>query len=145
MAKKRIPELQIEEVNERVNSMYLSLLEYKREVYLCVIDSITPTEIGAYVLDYAEQEQIPLPEFLSVVTRWFYGKSESYPLSVEIARQGLTEVVSPIYRTFDTAYVSRIVGHAFFNKEQAKSKVRRRRVVPIPEGVAIKLKKNSST
>lgn len=145
MAKKKIPELQIEEVNERVNSMYLSLLEYKREVYLCVIDSITPTEIGAYVLDYAEQEQIPLPEFLSVVTRWFYGKSESYPLSVEIAKQGLTEVVSPIYRTFDTAYVSRIVGHAFFNKEQAKSKVRRRRVVPIPEGVAIKLKKNSST
>lgn len=144
MAKKRIPELKIELVNDRGNLLYMSLLEYKRENYLCIIDNITPTEIGAYVLDYAEQEEVPVQEFLSVVTHWFYSKSDNHPLSVEVARQGLTERLAPIYRTFDTTYVARIVGHAFTYDGMNKSKVRRRRVVPIPEGVEIKFKKNTT-
>lgn len=141
MAKKRIPELKIELVNDRGNLLYLALLEYKRENYLCIIDNITSSEIGAYVLDYAEQEDIPLAEFLSIVTKWFYGKSEAHPLSVELARQGLTGRVGAIFKTFDTTYVARIVGNAFTYDAMNKSKVRRRRVVPVPEGVAIRLKK----
>ena len=144
MAKKRIPELKIELISERGNYIFLSLLEYKRETYLCVIDQITSTEIGAYVLDFAEQENVPVQEFLSVVTQWFYGKSDAHPLSVEIARQGLTERCAPIYRSFDTTYVARIVGQAFAYDGMNKSKVRRRRVVPIPEGVAIRLKRPTS-
>lgn len=141
MAKKRIPELKIETVNERGNLLYLALLEYRREQYLCVIDNITPTEIGAYVLDYADQEDIPVQEFLSIVTKWFYHRSEVCPLSVEVAKQGLTQVLAPIFRTFDTTYVARIIGKAFVFDGINKTKVRRRRVIPIPEGVAIKLKK----
>lgn len=141
MAKKKIPELKVEHAEERINHRFLSLIEYKREEYLCVIDNYTSTEIGAFVLDYAEQEGINVSDFLKVATRWFYGKSEKHPLSVELARQGLTESVAPIYRTFDTTYVSRIVGQAFTYENLQKSKVRRRRVIPIPEGVAIKLKK----
>lgn len=141
MTKKRIPALKLELVQERANCLYLSLLEYKREQYLCIIDNMTSSEIGAYVLDYAEQEDIPLQEFLSLVTKWFYGKSESRPLSVEIANYGLTERLTPIFRTFDTTYVTRIVGNAFAYKEMQKSKVRRRRVIPIPEGIEIKLRR----
>lgn len=140
MTKKRIPELKIEQISGTGSLLYLSLLEYKREQYLCVIDNITPTEIGAFVLDYADQENIPVKEFLSVVTHWFYSKSEKCPLSVEIARQGLTEGLAPIYKTFDATYVSRIVGNAFTYSAMNKSKVRRRRVVPLPEGIAIRLK-----
>ena len=141
MAKKRIPALKVELINERGNLLYLSLLEYKRENYLCVIDNITPTEIGAFVLDYAEQENIPLQEFLSIVTKWFYGRSEQRPLSVEIAQHGLTSQLAPLYRTFDTTYVTRIVGNAFSYEGMQKAKVRRRRVVPIPEGVEVRLKR----
>ena len=140
MAKKRIPALKIEQVNEIANLHFMCLLEYKRENYLCIIDNITPTEIGAYVLDYAEQEDVPVAGFLSVATQWFYGKSESHPLSVELARQGLTEKLAPIFKTFDTTYVARIVGHAFSYEGMNKSKVRRRRVVAIPEGVEIRFK-----
>jgi hypothetical protein len=145
MTKKRIPALKLELVNERGNLIYLSLLEYKREQYLCIIDNMTSSEIGAYVLDYAEQEDIPLQEFLSLVTKWFYGKSESRPLSVEIANYGLTERLTPIFRTFDTTYVTRIVGNAFAYNAMQKSKVRRRRVIPIPEGIEIKLRRVEET
>lgn len=142
MAKKKIPELKVELVKDRGNLLYLALLEYKREIYLCIIDNISPNEIGAYVLDYAEQENIPINEFLSAVTLWFYKASDKHPLSVELAQQGLTEALAPIYKTFDTTYVSRIVGNAFTYEGLTKNKVRRRRVIPIPEGIPIKLKKS---
>lgn len=142
MAKKRIPELRIELINECGNLLYLALVEYKREEYLCVIDTITDSSLGAYVLDYAEQENVPVAEFLSLVTRWFYGSSDKHALSVELSRNGLTQVLSPIYKTFDAAYISRIVGNAFFHNEHVKkTKVKRRRVNPIPEGIAIRLKR----
>ena len=74
MAKKKIPELKIEEINGRGNFIYLSLIEYKREEYLCVIDSIKPNEIGAYVLDYAEQENIDLAQFFRLTTHPYQTK-----------------------------------------------------------------------
>lgn len=143
MAKKKIPELKVELVKDRGNLLYLALLEYKREVYLCIIDNIAPNEIGAYVLDYAEQESIPISELLSVATLWFYKSSEKHPLSVELAQKGLTEALAPIYKTFDATYVSRIVGNAFSYEGLSSSKVRRRRVIPIPEGVPIRLKQKA--
>jgi len=141
MTKKKIPLLKIELLHEKCNLKYLSLLEYKRETYLCIIDNIMPDEIGAYVLDYAEQENIPIYDFLSIVTRWFYGKSEERPLSVEIANHGLTSQLAPLYRTFDASYVTRIVGNAFSYKGMNKSKVKRRRIISIPEGIEITFKK----
>jgi hypothetical protein len=141
MTKKRIPALKIEDIHDKGNLKILSLVEYKRDNYLCIVDSINPNTIGAYVLDYAEQENIPVNHFISIAIRWFYSKSEHHPLSVEIAKLGLTETLSPIYRTFDASYVSRIVGNAFTFEGMNKSKVKRRRVVPISEGIEIRLKK----
>lgn len=142
MAKKRIPELKIEIVNSRGNYLFLSLIEYKRETYLCVIDNIKPAEIGAYVLDYADQSQVDITQFLQAATQWFYAKSDNHPLSVELSRHGLTTWAEQMYRTFDATYVSRIIGHGFSYDAMEKSKVRRRRVVPLPAGVEVKLKKD---
>jgi len=136
-----MPALQIEAVSGAINLHFMCMLEYKRENYLCIIDNIGPGAISAYVLDYIDQENIDLADFLSIVTRWFYGRSQLTPLSVEIARQGLTERLAPIYRTFDTSYVARIVGSAFEYSNMDKQKIKRRRVVVAPEGTAIHLKK----
>lgn len=145
MAKRKIPDLKIETVDAVGNSIYLSLVEYKRETYLCIIDNITPDVIGAFVLDYAEQENVHVKAFLNLVTKWFYSSSEKHPLSVEIAKQGLTPQLSPIYKNFDTSYVSRIIGSAFSFEKLDKNKVKRRRVVPIPECIPIKFKKSSNS
>ena len=143
LTKKKVPALKIELINGRGNFLYLSLVEYKRETYLCIIDNISSSSIGAFVLDYAEQENVKTNMFLSVVTKWFYAKSDLHPLSVELARLGLTQQVAPIYRTFDTSYVSRIIGNPFSYDALQKSKVKRRRVIPIPEGIPITFKKGS--
>lgn len=141
MAKKNIPALKIETINGRGPLLYLSLIEYKRENYLCVIDNAKTSEITAYVLDFADQERIDMKHFLQAVTYWFYSKSERCPLSIELARMGLSAWASPLYRTFDASYVSRIVGRGFTFDSSAKTKVRRRRVVPLPEGVEVTFKK----
>lgn len=143
MAKKKIPELKLELINERGNLIYLSLVEYKRECYLCIIDNITDDGISAFVLDYAEQENVKIAGFLSLVTEWFYSSSDKYPLSVELAKRNLTDQLAPIYRTFDSTYVSRIIGQAFSYDKLQKNKVKRRRVIPIPEGIPIKFKKST--
>ncbi len=142
MAKKRIPELKIELVAGHGNYLFMSLIEYKRETYLCVIDNIKPSEIGAYVLDYAEQSNVDVKQFLQAVTQWFYGKSDNHPLSVELARYSLSGWAAPMYRTFDTTYVSRIIGRGFAYDAMEKTKVRRRRVVALPAGIEVKLKKD---
>lgn len=143
LAKKKAPELKIEHVQGKINHHFLCLLEYRRENFLCVIDNVSNESITAYVLDFAEQESVIVDKFLSLVTEWFYSKSDQYPLSVEIAKRGLAAQLAPIYRTFDITYVSRIIGHAFSYDAGSKTKVRRRRVVAIPEGIAIKLKKTA--
>lgn len=143
MAKKAVPKLKLEFLSESGNLHYLALVEHKREQYLCVINNITDDEIGAYVLDYIEQENISLPQFLSIVNTWFYSTSCDKPLSIQIAKMGLTSVFSPIFRTFDKSYVSRIIGNAFSYKEGSTSRVKRRIVIPIPEGIEITIKKAS--
>jgi hypothetical protein len=142
MSKKKIPVLIVERVNCRENFIFLSLLEYKKENYLCLIDNIDDTSISAYVFDHAEQNNLPMGSLLSLAVNWFYSKSEQYPVSVEFARHGMTELVAPIYKTFDLANVSRIVGHSFSFKQE-KTKVKRKRITPLQEGIPIILRRQS--
>ncbi len=140
MAKKKIPNLIIEQITDKANLYYLSLIEYKRENYLVVIDNITSDEISAFVLDYISQEKIDMRHFLSVVNHWFYKSANKHPLSFEIAKLGLTSKLSSLYKTFDINFVSRVVGHPFSFNLESKTKVKRRKAIPIPSSVEIRFK-----
>lgn len=141
MAKKKIPPLVIENIKDKANLYYLSLIEYKRESYLAIIDNITSNEISAYVLDYAQQEKIDMQHFLSITNHWFYKSANKHPLSFEIAKLGLTSQLSPLYRTFDVNYISRVVGHPFSFDLSPRTKVKRRKAVALPATIEIRLKK----
>ena len=140
--KKKIPPLEFEIVQEPTNLHFLTMLEYKKENFLTIIDNITDEEITAFVLDKAQQSGIPVKDFLSVVTHWYYSGSESHPLSIELARHGMTQKYDPIITTFDINYITRIVGKPFIYS-LAVSKVKRRRIIPVPEGVEIRLKRQA--
>lgn len=121
---------------------FLSLLEYRKDNFLVVIDNITETEVTAYTLDYAEQSGIVIADFLSLATYWLYASSRRYPLSFEIAKLGLTQQLAPILKVYDANNVSRIVGVPFqYQIQSTKPKVKRRRVVPIQAGIEIVIKK----
>lgn len=143
MPKKKIPGLVIERAEDQGNHYFLSVLEYRRENYLVVVDNITDDELGAYVLDFAQQEGMSLKELMSVVTLWFYKSSFDYPLSFEFSRLGISEKTNRIYKTFELTHVTRLIGKDFKFDLNASPKIRRRRVSKIPAGVEIKLKKTS--
>jgi hypothetical protein len=142
MAKRRIPELIIERAEDAGNMHLLAVLEYRRENYLCVIDNITDEEVGAYVLDYAQQEGMSMQSLMSVIIYWFYRGSQNYPLSFEFSRLGIAARTTRIYKTFELAHVTRLIGKDFAYDLNTPPKVKRRRVNKIPAGVEIKLKRS---
>lgn len=142
LAKKKIPPLALELKQDPTTLHYLSLLEYRRDTFLVVIDNITETEVSAFTLDYAEQEGIVVADFLSICNYWFYKASNAYPLSFEIAKLGLTKQLAPMLKIYDANNVSRIVGVPFQHHMQPlKPKIKRRRVVPVQAGIEIIFKK----
>lgn len=142
MSKKNIPPLILEELQDKANYLYLTLLEHKKERYLAIIDNIRGTDISAYVIDYAEAEGVDVTWFLSVANIWYYKSSDKYPLSFEFAKLGVKDKVEPLLRTFNLDYVSRMIGKLFVYDIDAKPRIKRKRVSVIPSSVEIKLKKN---
>ncbi len=131
------------ELKTRAIIFFLAVLEYRRENYLVVVDNITDDEVGAYVLDYAQQEGMSLKDLMTVITQWFYRASYKYPLSFEFSRLGISPRTNRIYKTFELAHVTRLIGKDYKFDLQAAPKVKRRRANPIPAGVEIKLKRSA--
>jgi len=140
--KKRIPDLHVEFASDQGNYFFLAVLEYRRENYLVIVDNITEEAISAYVLDFAQQEGLNLAQLISVITTWFYRASYKYPLSFEFSRLGMAHHTNRIYKNFELAHVTRLIGNNFKYELDTPPKVRRRRVNKIPAGVEIKLKRS---
>lgn len=140
ISKRKIPSLIIEHVSDRGNLHMLSLLEHRRDKYLVIVDNIDDENITAYVLDYAQQEGVDLRTFIEVAEEWLQKSNGEYPLSFELSRRGLTHGTRRIYKTFDLAYVTRLIGRAFSIDLTTPVRVRRRRATKIPAGVEIRPK-----
>lgn len=143
MTKKKIPNLIIEPASDAGSLFYLSVLEYRSQQFIGVINNIDDDEIGMYVLDFAQQEKIDVKNLLSAITYWFYKSSYIHPLSIEFSILGLTPITNKIYRTFELAHVTRLVGNGF-KFEAVKPKVRRRRISAQSSTTEIRLKKKSN-
>ena len=116
------------------------MLEHRRDRYLVIIDNIDNNNITAYVLDYAQQEGVDLIAFIKLAEDWLERSQGAYPLSFELSRLGLTSVARRIYKTFDLAYVTRLVGRSFSFDLTTPIRVRRRRASRVPAGVEIRPK-----
>jgi hypothetical protein len=137
----KAPPLIFESLEDTSNYIFLTLIEYKKVKYLTVIENVIDTEIQAYVLDNLSAEGIDHDWFLSIATKWFYSASERYPLSFEFAKLGKGDVVRKALKTFNINSTSRVIGKLFTYPVNAKPKIKRRKVIPIPETIEIKLKK----
>ena len=147
MSKRKIPTLIVENVSDTGNLRMLSMLEHRRDKYLVIVDNMDDEAITAYVLDYAQQEGIQLDTFIEIAEAWLKHSNGEYPLSFELSRLGLTETARRIYKVFDLAYVTRLVGRAFSFDLTPPIKIRRRRASRIqshvevrPKGVVLPMK-----
>jgi hypothetical protein len=139
MAKKKIPNLIIEEVSDAGNLHMLSMLEHRRNRYLVIVDNILEDELYAYVLDYAQQEGIDLNAFIKIAEQWVQSGVD-HPLSFELSKLGLSGITQPIYKTFALAHVTRLVGRGFSIDLRTPVRVKRRRVPLIQPMIEIRPK-----
>lgn len=108
------------------NSLFLTLLTYKKVIHLCVVENVTESLISAFVLDNMEESE--QASFLSVVIYWYYSASDRYPLSFEFSQLGRSKEVSRFLKTFKRDSVSCFIGKPFVYDLYSKPKIKRRRV-----------------
>lgn len=143
MSKRKIPPLIIERISDNSNYGFLSVIEFRREEYLGIIDNITSTHVKAYTFEDIKPNSIAVNDFLTKIIRWYYAESFSKPLSVSLSKTGLTGITAPLYKSFDLNSVSRIVGNPFLYPQFNEVSIKKRKILPICEGIPIVLKKKS--
>ena len=139
--RKPMPPLMLERLLDGINLHILSVVEYKRKHYLCIVDDIKPSTVNAYVLDIAEQEGIDVNVLMSLAIRWYYFHSDKFPISVMFAKEGLTQITQRIYRRFNKINVGRIIGAPFAFNLHMQPKSKKRRVVRRKEVQTVNLNK----
>lgn len=144
MSKVKIPPLIIERIADDTNLGFLSVIEFRRTEYFGIIDNITHTHVKAYTFENIRPDAISVNEFISTIIRWYYSESYYKPLSVSLSRLGLTSITAPLYKNFELNGVSRIVGNPFMYSQFNEAQTKKKKIVPIPEGIPITLRKIAS-
>jgi hypothetical protein len=111
---------------------FLTLIQYRKQPMLAIIDNVDADVIRAYVLDMCGPEDVDEETIITAAAGWYANNRQSVPVSIEFSRSGLTPIASRIYRVLNVEFVSRIIGPVpRFPMNTVKSvKRRRRRVLP---------------
>jgi hypothetical protein len=111
---------------------FLTLVQYRKQPMLAIIDNLDTDAIRAYVLDMCGPEDIDEEVILTAAAEWYATNRHDIPVSIEFSRMGLTPLTTRIYRVLNVEFVSRIIGPVpKFPMNTVKSvKRRRRRVLP---------------
>ena len=110
---------------------FITLIQFKDEVWLTVIDNISKKYINAYVLDLCTTELIDEGEFIQLASEWYLHHKEKYPMSVMLNKMGLADQVKQLYKSFNIDYVKRVIGPVYDFKMSAQPQIRKRRVKQI--------------
>lgn len=117
---------------------FITLIQYCNQHILAIVDNASEKNIKAYVLDLCGPADIDEELVIRIAVEWFQTKKTQYPLSFEFSQLGISGDMSKIYRTFNTDFVTRIIGPLPNFEMKSVQSVKRRRRKPVPEGIEIK-------
>ena len=116
---------------------FITLIQYRDNHELTVIDNANEKNISAFVLDRCGPEGLNEEHVISIIAEWYDRGPTSCPLSFEFSKLGISGLMSSILRTYNIDFVTRVIGPLpQFNMTENRS-VRRRRRKQVPSGVAI--------
>lgn len=88
---------------------FITLLQFRKEHYLTIIDDSDDEEIKAIVLDLCGPEQIEQSTILEIANEW-YTKYRHLPVSIVFSIRGLSSLLQKIYRSFSIECTTRVIG-----------------------------------
>lgn len=119
---------------------FITLIQYRDQHVLSIVDNSNDKMIKAFILDLCGPEKVNEEMIIQVAEQWYEATGAGYPLSVEFSKQGMTGEVSKILCTYNTDFVTRVIGPLpQFAMEPTRS-VKRRRRKPVPPGMEVRKK-----
>lgn len=117
---------------------FITLLQFRHEHLLTIIDNSDEKQIKSYILDLCGPKNVDEKLILSVAQYWYDNNRDKHPLSIEFARRDLTPVSALIYHTFDTEFISRVIGPLPKFAMDSNIKVKKRRRKNISKSITTK-------
>jgi hypothetical protein len=122
---------------EYIGYPFITLVMYRKQTMLTIVDNSSASTIKVFSLDHCGPEQVDEQALIVIAAEWYNTSRMQYPFSIELARRGMTQQTSRIYKTLSVEYVSRVVGPLIsFPMSNVKS-IKRRRRKPISPGVEV--------
>lgn len=116
---------------------FITLIQYRDQHLLGIIDNTTDKMIKAYILDLCGPARVDEEQIIEIASKWYSTSKDRYPLSFEFSKLGLSEDVKHIYRSYAVGFVTRIIGPLpRFEMGEVKS-IKRRRRKPISSNMEI--------
>lgn len=116
---------------------FITLIQYRKAHVLSIVDNSDDQSIKLYVLDLCGPEQVKEEKVIEIATQWYETSRTQHPLSVEFSRQGVTSETGKIYRTFNTEFVTRVIGPLPRFEMSEVIRVKRRKRKPIQPSIEI--------
>lgn len=114
---------------------FITLLQYHKNNLLTIIDNSDNQNINCYVLDMCVAEKIDESVIIDIANEWFHTSKDNYPISIEFSRQNMTSFTSRIFRTYNTEFITRVIGPVPTFPMSGVTRVKRRKRKHIPDGV----------
>jgi hypothetical protein len=116
---------------------FITLIQYRKAHVLAIVDNSDDESIKLYVLDLCGPERVREEQVIEVAAHWYENSRTKYPLSIEFSKRGMTTETGRIYRTFNTEFVTRVIGPLPKFEMVEVTRVKRRKRKPLPPNVEI--------
>ena len=132
-----IPLIVEEHPSEYGGYPFITLIQFRDQNVLAIVDNANDKLIKSYVLDLCEPANVDEELIINAAVDWFNNRRDQYPLSFEFSRLGITADASRIYRTYNIEFVTRVIGPLpKFDMGEVHS-VKRRRRKAVPPGMEV--------
>lgn len=116
---------------------FITLLQYRKEHILTLIDNTDDKIVKSYVLDLCGPSKVDEEKIVSIALQWWDNNRDRFPLSFEFSRQGVSEEASKIYRTFNVEYITRVIGPLPRYEMKETINIKRRKRKPLPKNAKV--------
>ena len=117
---------------------FITLIQHQREPVLTIVDDSDDKKIRAYVLDLCGPASVDEETLIEVASSWYETNADRFPLSIELARRGMTQQTTPIFRSYNIEFITRVIGPLPRFEMNAAPSIKRRRRKPVPPGVEVR-------
>ena len=130
---------------EYIGYPFITLIQFNKKHLLTIVDNSDDSSVSAYVLDLCGPERIDEEGIIAIANDWYCNKRDQYPLSFEFSIRNMTDVTTRIFKTFNTDFITRVIGPLPVFKMAAEKNVRRRKRKELPTNIPIENKTKSKS